>query len=272
MSDSPVEVTADTVPFAMVPYWVLSCSGNAVKLYAILLRFADNNSRSAWPSRATLAAEFGFKQVRSIDALITELEEAGAIDVIRSKTQLGTNANNRYHVNAAPRRKRTKPVVQTDAPPAEGVVQSDAKSSAVERTKVVHSNAPELRTMNYNQELEPKAPALFEPPVARTIVKANVSRDIAQDVHEKTKGAISFKASYSIIDWAVKAGYDPSLVHRSIGVLWSNGKPLTKALLGQTLEGIVTPGAPPARSTTNDRVVQALSLKEKYAAQEVAGR
>lgn len=106
-------------------------------------------------------------------------------------------------------------------------------------------------------------------PRAEVAVISNPARAIAQDVHDKTKGAYTFKASYGIVAWALKAGYTETQVHATIGRLWRAGRPLTKALLGQALEGIVQPLPPGYKpSTTEARFRQGMEVAAMYEAQE----
>lgn len=114
-----------------------------------------------------------------------------------------------------------------------------------------------------NQELA------LEIPRTEVAVISNPARMIAQDVHERTKGAYTFKASYGIIAWAIKAGYPETQVHATIGRLWAAGRPLTKALLGQALEGIIQPTPQGQKlSTTEERMHRGMAVRDLYKQQE----
>lgn len=73
------DVTAD-LKFAIIPEWLLDsgCSDKAVRLYAVLARYADNNDLTAYPGRATLAKRMGCHRA-SIDRTVEELEQLGAV-------------------------------------------------------------------------------------------------------------------------------------------------------------------------------------------------
>ncbi|PZE23879.1 helix-turn-helix domain-containing protein [Curtobacterium sp. MCBD17_028] len=122
------DVTADAY-FAIVPEWVLDSgvSGNAVKLYAILRRYADNATGEAHPSRRTLATRMGFSRPQSIDPIVQELVQASAVSTFERWTHAGDQDSNGYHVRTqAPHR-----VVRQSAPPvvrqsARGVVRETA--------------------------------------------------------------------------------------------------------------------------------------------------
>ena len=76
MSD---EVNAD-LKFSILPEWVLDSEAThkAIRVYAVLARFADSETLQAWPSRATIA-EKARMTVRSVDAALAELENLGML-------------------------------------------------------------------------------------------------------------------------------------------------------------------------------------------------
>jgi hypothetical protein len=67
--------------FAIVDEWVinLDVSDRAFKLYAILARYADNDTHKAFPSRDTLAQRLRCSKA-SVDRAVLELVESKAID------------------------------------------------------------------------------------------------------------------------------------------------------------------------------------------------
>jgi len=86
--------------FVIIPQWVLMSpiSDGALRLYAVLMKHADNMTGEAFPSRGTLAREIGKKSVRSIDGYIKELEQLGALRVERRKKSNLENWSNLYTV------------------------------------------------------------------------------------------------------------------------------------------------------------------------------
>ncbi|OLT55846.1 hypothetical protein BJF89_13750 [Corynebacterium sp. CNJ-954] len=56
-------------------------TANAVCLYLILLKFADNKTRTAHPSRATLAKMMGYKSPQVADKAVEVLESLGLVTV-----------------------------------------------------------------------------------------------------------------------------------------------------------------------------------------------
>ena len=67
--------------FAIVDEWVinLDISDRAFKLYAVLARYADNNTHKAFPSRETLATRLRCSKA-SVDRAVMELVDAQAIE------------------------------------------------------------------------------------------------------------------------------------------------------------------------------------------------
>lgn len=102
----------DTGPFAIVPEWVLELpvSHPAVRLYALLSRYADYESGDAWPSRATLARRMR-SSTDSVDRWTRELEEHHAITVTRRQAVSSdgnpVNMTNLYQVHRVPQGGRT---------------------------------------------------------------------------------------------------------------------------------------------------------------------
>lgn len=79
--------------FAVIPHWVLGrgLSSAAIHLYVVLVKYADNSTGEAWPSRETLANDIG-KSKDSVDRYIRELVAAGALAVTRRR-RAGTKEN-----------------------------------------------------------------------------------------------------------------------------------------------------------------------------------
>lgn len=88
-------VASDIGPFAMVPEWLLDAgvSGNAIKLFAVLHRHEGEGG--IYPSRKRLAAKMGCS-VDTVDRVIKELAEAGAITIQHRRDEHGDPATNFY--------------------------------------------------------------------------------------------------------------------------------------------------------------------------------
>jgi hypothetical protein len=72
-------ITAD-IKFAILPEWVLAAdiSDRAVRMYAILARYADNETLQAFPSRETLAKRAGCN-AKAVTKAVEELVAIGAV-------------------------------------------------------------------------------------------------------------------------------------------------------------------------------------------------
>lgn len=95
-------------------------------------------------------------------------------------------------------------------------------------------------------------------------------REMAKAVHENTKGGYGMMAVMGITKSCVKAGFDIPAVYMVLGQLWRAGKPMTKALVIQTLEGIVTPRRNPGRLDSEGVFNSGMQLASQYRAQEEA--
>lgn len=99
--------------FVIVPEWILDAdvSALAVRTWAILRSYADNETGEAWPSRSTIARRCGVS-VDSIDRAIKELVKAGTLSVTRRKGKNGEPMTNLFrlviHTEAAPKRRGSR--------------------------------------------------------------------------------------------------------------------------------------------------------------------
>jgi hypothetical protein len=91
-------ITTDTGPFAIVPEWVLDLpiSDRAVRLYAILSRYADSDGY-CWPSRRTLAERITCS-VDTLDRAVRELVDGGVLEVTARYDDAGDRTSNGYLV------------------------------------------------------------------------------------------------------------------------------------------------------------------------------
>ena len=80
------QVVSDTGPFSIIPEWVIvaEVSHGAVRLYALISRYADYATGEAFPSRATLGSRLRVS-TDTVDRFIKELVGIGALTVIRRR-------------------------------------------------------------------------------------------------------------------------------------------------------------------------------------------
>lgn len=95
------EIRSDAY-FAIVPEWLLHAdvSGNAVRLYAILNRYANSNGH-AWPSRKTIAAAMRCSTA-TVDRARDELVDVGALTVKQRFSDAGDPTSNLYILHTRP--------------------------------------------------------------------------------------------------------------------------------------------------------------------------
>jgi hypothetical protein len=76
---SAEQITAD-LKFSIIPEWLLDsgCSDKALRLYAVLARYADNDNLTAYPGRGTLAKRMGCHRA-TVDRAVEELIGLGAV-------------------------------------------------------------------------------------------------------------------------------------------------------------------------------------------------
>lgn len=94
---STLEIKGFT-PYAQIPRWILRAgdklSHGAVRLYGVIMTYADNSTRAAFPSRERLAEDMGVS-VATVKRAIKELEDCGAIEVTRRRNKKTGN----YYAN-----------------------------------------------------------------------------------------------------------------------------------------------------------------------------
>jgi hypothetical protein len=91
------------VKFSIIPEWILvsPLSHKAVRVYAVLARYADSKTLQAWPSRATIAGQSGCS-IRTVDAAIDELVNYGAVEKER-RVENNQYTSSMYVIRRAPR-------------------------------------------------------------------------------------------------------------------------------------------------------------------------
>lgn len=89
--------------FAVLPEWVLylPISANAVRVYCVLRRYADNTTGECFPSRKTVAMKARIS-MQTLDRCIKELVDHGALKVQQRKNAAGDWSSNLYTVMSFP--------------------------------------------------------------------------------------------------------------------------------------------------------------------------
>ena len=137
-----METITTDLRFSIVPEQVLDAdiSDRAVRIYALLARYADNETGKCFPSRETLAKRAGC-HVRSVGRAIDELIEIGAVEKSHRKDGNGFTSN-LYVVKKVVTR-----APQGRAPTPEGGAQAPEGGD----TGVPLTRTSELEPVNKNQ-------------------------------------------------------------------------------------------------------------------------
>ncbi len=95
------EIRSDNY-FAILPEWILNSniSANAVRLYAILNRYANSRGQ-AFPTRATLAERMSCS-TDTVDRAKQELVSIGALTIQRRTSDAGDPTSNLYTIHTLP--------------------------------------------------------------------------------------------------------------------------------------------------------------------------
>ena len=149
--------------FAIIDDWILdlNISDRAIRLYAILSRYADNETHKAYPSRVTLS-----KRLRcspsSVDRATRELVEAGALD---KKQRLNSSLIYTLRVLSPVTRGVVRGAKGGSSPMTRGVVTSD------DLTRTTELEPVELNPQNYMRELFSKFYSVYPRRVGKEAAK-----------------------------------------------------------------------------------------------------
>lgn len=162
-------------------------------------------------------------------------------------------------------------------------------SSADNQSTVFQSpENPPLRTPTKEHQEEPTVPQVLKPgdgasaaqelelpglPSRTELVKAEPTPEakIAKWAYDKTNGGLKYQAMQNLGRDAVRAGYAPGDVAKAMVAMFQAGRNVNQQSLAQYLQGIIRPnGTVPRPSTTDQRVMDALALKERVRARQAA--
>jgi hypothetical protein len=98
------EVYAEDGYYSVIPEWVLDSdvSAQAIRLYAVLRRYADQRTGHAHPSRRTLADRLQVADVKVVDRALADLTRIGAVSVYARQDEAGDRSSNGYILRRAP--------------------------------------------------------------------------------------------------------------------------------------------------------------------------
>jgi hypothetical protein len=147
-NEHSVDITSDTGPFAIIPEWVITStvSHGAVRLYALLARYADYTTGRAFPSRKTLATRLGTSS-DTVDRFVKELIEIEAIEV-RRRSDGKAYTSNLYIVKRVKGDRTDATTGRTDAatPDRTDATRGDRTSAELTRTSKREPTDREIST------------------------------------------------------------------------------------------------------------------------------
>lgn len=178
---STLEIKGFT-PYAQIPRWILRAgdklSHGAVRLYGVIMTYADNSTRAAFPSREKLAEDMGVS-VATIKRAIKELEEFGAVEVTRRRNKKTGNFYANHYIlvfndprvtDDPPREVMddpiTRPTVLNIDPPS--FTSEDESSNSIKELHAQTSLKPDEEKLSPKQRYELK------------VVLRNVGKQLAQ--------------------------------------------------------------------------------------------
>lgn len=236
--------------FSQIPEWVIDAdiSDGAFRLYAVLLRYADQKTGLCHPSRSTLAERIR-KTPKSITRYSKELADIGAIEItVRKNKQSniyrvfrkqpvqpnGTPVSSREvstgHASphqrdtdvqllgtpVSPKRYPRNDTHLTNSDPADAGPRTDPEKDHTVQGELIPS------------EDEPKPPAKQKTP----------EQEAAEYAYDQTGKAFNFIAVRQILKWAIhERGATPQQAAQSAIDLYQAGKPIIKQTVGQYLDG-----------------------------------
>lgn len=214
--------------FARIPEWVLlhdKLDAVDIRVFGVLDRF---DGADCIPALGTIAEKIG-KSEDTVRRALVRLANVGAI-VIEERFADGRQTSNRYHLagdsplQSSPRTDAT-PGGSTDAtlPPGTGATRSRARKN----------------------ESKKNTPSSCDDDGA---VAQSIARGYWDWVKEKTKKppvGIGFVALRKIIEPFIGAGYLPGDVKHALVAMYEHGRPITRQVLEQHLDGRARRERPP---------------------------
>ena len=235
--------------FSQIPEWIIDAniSDGAFRLYAVLLRYADQKTGKAFPSRETLAERLK-KTPKSVSRYTQELVEAGAVKL----TVRGNRQSNVYWVRKRRNTQPTETSVSTWEESTETSVSlPPGHSCPPHRDTGVPLTIPTERyPLNNSATADAETPPQSEKDntVQGELIPANKPQPPAKkehphqtatrDAYERTGKAFNFAAVMGIAKWLINERHlTIEQTSQAIVDVYQQGKPIMKQTLGQHIDG-----------------------------------
>lgn len=233
----------------------------------ILLCMADhaNDEGVCWPAIPTLAKKARCSERWARD-IVAELEQKGWLE-----RDLRPGRATMYKVLFPPTPEPqftpedTSPLKQASPPPRNPTSGDPGTPVPMNHKEPPSQPSSTKKRSSKKPKADPADDGLFT--VDESPVDGTPPEDtIAKKSYDATKGALAFMAVRGIAKWAIHTkGEDPARVEEAIAQLYRTGRSVTKASVGQWLDGHIKPPGQgrPSRMDQNLSVVEQLRLEEQ---------
>lgn len=211
-----------TRDFTQIPNaWVRDArlSHRARGVLAVLMSHKDG-----WQTSTEQLVENGTEGRDAIRKAIGELESAGYLKRVTLRNETGNFAGAAYITQCPP----------VDGFPGDGYPGDGFPAPGKSDTKKTNSKNTKVKNTIQGSAPVGAAPAAEVEPVQ----DQHPAHLIAQRAYDATHGALKFMAIRSVAQWAIdKRGEAPARVEQGIAEIHHRGKPITRAVLDQWLDG-----------------------------------
>ena len=199
MGNKTDENLTTDIRFSIVPEWVLDAeiSDRALRVYAVLARYADNDTLQAFPGRQTIADRVRCS-VKSVDRALDELIEMGAIEK-QHRVRDGVYKSSLFTVIRVGVASGVTPGVGTRV--TLGGDTGDARVGTRVTNRTITS---ELEPNNYIDKKAKRATSISEPfALADTVVDALRKKHPSLDIGEQIDAFVDFHTAKGSVfkDW-----------------------------------------------------------------------
>ena len=199
MGNKTDENLTTDIRFSIVPEWVLDAeiSDRALRVYAVLARYADNDTLQAFPGRQTIADRVRCS-VKSVDRALDELIEMGAIEK-QHRVRDGVYKSSLFTVIRVGVASGVTPGVGTRV--TLGGDTGDARVGTRVTNRTITS---ELEPDNYIEKKSKKATSISDPfALEDTVVDALRKKHPSLDIGEQIDAFVDFHTAKGSVfkDW-----------------------------------------------------------------------
>lgn len=234
-------LSGESPKFEMIPHWVMDhpdITGNAIRLYLLLRRYADKSGVS-FPSRRTLCQDLGIA-ANTLDVAVGKLRECGALRVVERFDGSGRQTSNHYILAFEP------PMEQGEGG-KNCVGGGGQKLSSQELIPI--KNLDSTPTVLAEPEVQPSSKA------AQALA----------EMYAKRVPLSKFVAIRGIVKKALAAGYSSEQIAVALNGLADEGRPVTVDTLRIQMEGM------PSSSNLDRKRKRQQEVLARYSRTEIEG-